>query len=164
MADTLKVIPEPTEVNSGVTATQKIADALAVCVADTYRLVFKTHAYHWNVEGPHFFSIHKLTESQYEALFAAVDVIAERIRQLGKLTPMAFRELSELSSIKDLGKTPSAHDMIQDLVNDHESTAKRIHKAIKLAEDNKDPVTADMLTARSAFHEKAAWMLRAIIA
>ena len=44
-------------------------------LADTYRLVFKTHAYHWNVEGPLFHAVHVLTEGQYEDMFAAADLM-----------------------------------------------------------------------------------------
>jgi starvation-inducible DNA-binding protein len=34
----------------------------------------------------------------------------------------------------------------------------------KVAEKESDIVTADLATARSAFHEKAAWMLRSLSA
>ena len=37
-----------------------------------------------------------------------------------------------------------------------------MHELVSLAEEHDDPVTADLATVRSAFHEKAAWMLRAI--
>ncbi|MGD9294365.1 MAG: DNA starvation/stationary phase protection protein, partial [Roseobacter sp.] len=36
------------------------------------------------------------------------------------------------------------------------------HTLIKIADNAADPVTEDLATARAAFHEKAAWMLRAI--
>ena len=64
-------------------------------------------------------------------------------------------------AFKDAEKLPSAQAMIEDLASDHERVARRLHEVIKLAEDSDDPVTADLITARSAFHEKAAWMLRA---
>lgn len=35
---------------------------------------------------------------------------------------------------------------------------------VETAEAAKDPVTADLATERAAFHEKAAWMLRATAA
>jgi starvation-inducible DNA-binding protein len=37
-----------------------------------------------------------------------------------------------------------------------------MHALVELAGKSNDPVTDDMATARSAFHEKAAWMLRSI--
>ena len=162
MTDALKVIPTTDTVATGVRDTSAMAQALADVLADTYRLVFKTHAYHWNVEGPHFFSIHKLTEGQYEAMFAATDELAERIRALGELAPSRFADIAARSRIDDLNKPPSAHEMVSDLASDHERIAHRFHALIQMAGARKDPVTEDLATARSAFHEQAAWMLRAI--
>lgn len=161
MKDAMKVVPAPEPVKTGVQKVKPLAKALAEALADTYRLVFKTHAYHWNVEGALFYPIHKLTEAQYEDLFAATDAIAERIRALGQLAPARLADVIEASIVKDADELPSAQAMIEDLASDHERVANRFKAVIKLADESDDPVTADLITARSAFHEKAAWMLRA---
>ena len=161
MKDAMKVVPAPEPVKTGVQKVKPLAKALAEALADTYRLVFKTHAYHWNVEGPLFYPIHKLTEAQYENLFSAADEIAERIRALGQLAPARLSDVIEVSVVKDAEKLPSAQAMIEDLASDHEKVARRMHAVIELADKSGDPVTADLVTARSAFHEQAAWMLRA---
>ncbi|WP_341211143.1 DNA starvation/stationary phase protection protein [uncultured Limimaricola sp.] len=162
MADNHNVKPSADKVDTGVEKAKQIADGLSQAVADTYRMVFKTHAYHWNVEGPLFYSVHKLTEEQYNDMFQAADEMAERIRALGQLTPSTLKHLEDLSIIKDKAQLPSAVDMCEDLASSHEQVAKRMHDLIELADENGDPVTADMITARSQFHEQAAWMLRAI--
>ncbi len=162
MSDTHNVKPTTDDVDTGVDKAKSIAEGLSQAVADTYRLVFKTHAYHWNVEGPLFYSVHKLTEEQYEEMFHAADEMAERIRALGQLTPSTLRHLEDMSIIKDKDELPSAVEMCEDLAQSHEKVAKRMHNLIELADENSDPVTADMITARSQFHEQAAWMLRAI--
>ncbi len=162
MDDVLSATPQASKINTGVTNPKDIANALTEVLADTYRLVFKTHAYHWNVEGPMFFAIHNLTETQYEDLFAATDVLAERIRALGQIAPFSMREIIENSTISDLSKLPSAGEMCADLAAGHEDIARRMHALIETAENAKDPVTADLATSRSAFHEQAAWMLRSI--
>jgi starvation-inducible DNA-binding protein len=59
---------------------------------------------------------------------------------------------------------PSAGMMVRALADDHTALAKRLHGLVALADEHKDPVTADLATQRSAFHEKAAWMLRALAA
>ncbi len=161
MSQALKTIPKPAKIDTGVSDISSIAEGLIAAVADTHCLLFKTQAYHWNVEGPLFHSIHVLTEDQYNNLFAANDVIAERVRALGKLAPHQMGALTKLSCVKDLDKLPSAQEMVEDLVADHEAVAKRMRDVITLAEEGNDPVTADLLTGRCAFHEKAAWMLRA---
>lgn len=161
MTDAMKVVPEAETVKTGVKGTKSLADSLGEALADTYRLVFKTHAYHWNIEGPMFYAVHNLTETQYLDMFAAADEIAERIRAIGRLAPARMDEITRASVVKDLDQLPAAETMIDDLAKDHERVAKRMRDLITLAEDNADPVTADLITGRSAFHEKAAWMLRA---
>ena len=161
MKDAMQVVPAPENVKTGVQRVKPVAKALAEALADTYRLVFKTHAYHWNVEGALFYPIHTLTETQYENMFAAADEIAERSRALGQIAPSTLNDVIEASIVKDADTLPSAQEMVEDLAADHEKVAKRMHKVITLAEVHEDPVTADLMTARSAFHEQAAWMLRA---
>jgi hypothetical protein len=46
---------------------ETIAKALSQVLADTYVLYFKTHAYHWNVTGALFRTLHKLFEEQFFA-------------------------------------------------------------------------------------------------
>ncbi len=162
MTDALQVVPSADPVSTGVRNTGTLADAIANVLADTYRLVFKTHAYHWNIEGPLFFSVHNLTEAQYQNLFAAADDLAERIRALGHLAPSRLEDITKRARVDDLTSQPSAVEMIEDLASDHEKLAHRLHALVELSGTHKDPVTEDLATARSAFHEKAAWMLRAL--
>lgn len=162
MTDALRVVPSSDTVSTGVRDTATIAEDLADVLADTYRLVFKTHAYHWNVEGPLFYSVHKLTEEQYENMFDAADELAERIRAVGHLAPSSMGDIMARSKIDDKNGELSAADMIEDLAADHERISHRLHALIELVEGKKDPVTEDLATERSAFHEQAAWMLRAI--
>lgn len=164
MSSALKVAPDNHETDTGVRNTSALSDGLTDILADTYRLMFKTHAYHWNVEGPLFFSLHKLTEEQYENLFAAADELAERIRAMGRMAPMTMKAILDASVIEDLDTVPNAGEMCADLASDHERIAHRLHALVELAASNNDPVTEDLATERSAFHEQAVWMLRAISA
>ncbi|MEE9273540.1 MAG: DNA starvation/stationary phase protection protein [Robiginitomaculum sp.] len=70
-------------------------------LADTYTLYLKTHGYHWNVEGPHFQSLHIQFMEQYTEMWTAVDEIAERIRALGHYAPGSYSAFMKLSSIKE---------------------------------------------------------------
>ncbi|SFS05019.1 Dps family protein [Yoonia litorea] len=164
MAQSLNVVAEPQEISSGVKAPTTIAEALADVLADTYMLTFKTHAYHWNVEGPLFYSIHNLTEGQYEDMFAAADELAERIRAVGQLAPMTMTDIRARAVIEDSVDSPTAGEMCETLAADHERVAHRLHALVKIAGEKNDPVTEDLATERSAFHEQAAWMLKALIA
>lgn len=160
MADTLTTVAKTSKVSTGVTAPKKVADALSSALSATYGLMIETHITHWNIQGPLFYSVHLLTEAQYNELFEATDVLAERMRSLGALTPMGAKAL--------IGKSteinPEARDMIETLIKGHESLARQMHELVEVSEGEKDIVTADLATARSAVHEKAAWMLRSIAA
>lgn len=164
MTDMLQAQTQPFAIDTGVRNSKAVAQGLTNILADTYRLVFKTHAYHWNVSGPLFYSIHTLTETQYENMFKAADALAERIRALGEVAPMSLSTVIGNSVINDLGGRPSAREMVVDLADDHERIAHRLHDLIETAGANRDPVTEDLATARAAFHEEATWMLRAISA
>ncbi|WP_298975440.1 DNA starvation/stationary phase protection protein [uncultured Roseobacter sp.] len=162
MTNALNVVPETTEISTGVRDAEAMAKGLENALADTYRLLFKTHAIHWNVEGPLFYSVHNLTEAQYENLFEAADDIAERIRALGQLAPATLSSIVANSVVQDEETPPSAGEMCEELAADNERVAHRLHALIKIAGDHGDPVTEDLATERAAFHEKAAWMLRSI--
>lgn len=162
--DALNQKPKSAKVKTGIGDRKAVAKALAHALADTYVLLIKTHAYHWNVVGPEFYSIHKLTEEHYEEMFGAADKLAERIRALGELAPMNFAAMSELAKLDEAKSAGSAREMVEDLASDHERLAKRLHAVIETAEGEKDFVSADLATERSAFHEQAVWMLRAILA
>lgn len=162
MTSALNVVPQSDEVSTGVKDVKAMAQGLEHTLADTYRLLFKTHAIHWNVEGPMFFSVHNLTEAQYNDLFAAADDIAERIRALGQLAPSTLSSIVANSVVQDEETPASAGAMCEDLAADHERVSHRLHALIKIAGEAGDPVTEDMATERAAFHQKAAWMLRAI--
>lgn len=143
---------------------EAVADALIQALADTYALYQKTHLYHWNVEGPRFGPLHLLFETQYNELWAATDLIAERIRSLGVYAP-SHAEMAKRATIPaDNDAAPSADAMLKSLLNGNEAVAKSAKSAVKAAEDADDPATADLMTQRCAANEKAAWMLRAHLA
>ena len=152
-------------INMGLTDTQRetMAKAVTAVLADTYALYFKTHVYHWNVTGPRFHDLHNLFEVQYNALWAATDVIAERIRALDVVAPRSYGEMQDAASIKSGGDAKDANDMLKDLVKGHETVVATIRKALELADANGDEATADILTPSLTEHEKTAWMLRSTI-
>jgi starvation-inducible DNA-binding protein len=47
---------------------KEVAEGVANILADAYRLLINTQGLHWNVEGPMFYSLHKLTEDHYRPL------------------------------------------------------------------------------------------------
>jgi starvation-inducible DNA-binding protein len=142
----------------------QVADGLSHLLADTATLYFKTHGYHWNVTGPLFSTLHRLFEDQYRELYGTIDGIAERIRALGHRAPGSYRELAALSSVPEAEGTPGATEMVEDLALGHEQVARTARELLQVADKAGDQPTVDLLSSRVAAHEKAAWMLRSILA
>jgi starvation-inducible DNA-binding protein len=140
------------------------AQALGRVLADTYTLYLKTHFFHWNVTGPMFQELHLLFDQQYNELWLAVDVIAERMRALGFTAPGTSGALARLSSITEDDAVPDARTMIARLLAGHEAVAASARTALALADRADDPVTVDLMTQRLLVHEKTAWMLRSMLA
>jgi starvation-inducible DNA-binding protein len=141
----------------------EIAAALSRLLADSYTLYLKTHGFHWNVVGPRFYELHKLFEEQYTELQAAVDTIAERIRALGAKAPGSYGELGKLTSLREESGTPSAQEMIRQLLADNRAVARSAEAIVETAEARHDVATADVATQRVEIHEKAAWMLDSLL-
>lgn len=160
----LAVTPTTEVPEVGIDHNVEIANALTAVLADSYVLMIKTQGYHWNVVGPLFLPLHELTEQHYRNLFEAVDVIAERIRALGKVAPGAFADLIAHSALQEETSQRTAAGMVGQLLSDHEAIVQRLRDTAKLAADHGDGATEDLMNQRMAFHEKARWMLSATIA
>ncbi len=132
-------------------------------MADTYTIYLKTHNFHWNVTGPQFNTLHQMFEEQYTELAEAVDEIAERIRALGVQAPGSYAQFSELTSIEEETGTPSAEEMIKQLVTDLETVIRTARQVLPIADEANDEPSADLLTQRMQIHEKTAWMLRSMV-
>lgn len=142
---------------------EKVAAGLGRLLADTYNVYLKTHYFHWNVTGPRFRELHLMFEEEYNELWLAVDLIAERIRALGQFAPGTYREFAQLSSIPEPEGVPSAQKMIEELLRDHEAVTDTARDVFAAAESAGDQVTMDLQTQRMQVHEKTAWMLRSLL-
>ena len=140
-----------------------VAKRLGDALADAFRLSFNLQGLHWNVEGPIFYSLHKLTETQYEEIEKSVDEIAERIRALGLPAPESLRELDDRSVVTDLPADAELKVRVERTISDYEEAGQRLKEIVDLAERNDDIKTADLLTDQLGKYEEFAWMLRATV-
>ncbi len=141
-----------------------LADGLSRLLADTATLYLKTHNFHWNVTGPMFQTLHLMFETQYNELWVAEDLIAERIRALGFPVAATYGAWAKLTSIHAEDGVPEATEMVRSLVTGHETVVRTARKLFAIADKAHDESTADLLTQRMQIHEKTAWMLRSLLA
>jgi starvation-inducible DNA-binding protein len=140
-----------------------ISAGLSHLLADSYTLYLMTHNFHWNVTGPMFNTLHLMFMNQYTEQWAALDLIAERIRALGFPAPGTYKQFAELASIEEVPGVPKAMEMVQLLVNAQEATARTARGLFDVVDEANDQPTADLLTQRLDVHEKTAWMLRSLL-
>lgn len=140
---------------------QLVAEGLSRWLADVYATYLKTQNFHWNLHCSEFYYLHLLFEKQYQEMAEETDEIAERIRALGFYVDATFSGFKNLTTIKDTDKVLGGKEMIEHLLAAHEAIARHGRNLSKVAENENDPGTVDLVGRRVRDHEKMAWMLRA---
>ncbi|MGF1479618.1 MAG: Dps family protein [Cyanophyceae cyanobacterium] len=155
------------KINIGLTDEQRqgVCNLLNKDLSDLYLLVVKTKKYHWDVIGPQFRTLHELWQEQYEAMTLNIDNIAERVRALGGYPVGTVDGFLKHGSIKEHpGDLPSANEMVERLVYDHEQIIRNLRDhSHKCEEDYNDPATQDFINGLVEEHEEMAWMLRSFL-
>jgi starvation-inducible DNA-binding protein len=139
----------------------ELVQQMKVVLASTFSMYLKTHAFHWNVEGPHFNDYHKFLGDTYEELWGAVDIIAEQIRALDAYSPGSLSRFSQLSKVDDQINVPTAKAMMRELLADNEIMIAELNKTFRLADQADKQGLADFIAGRLDVHAKLGWFLRA---
>src|SRR5213083_3816576 len=80
---------------------QAVTEAVNPLIADAFALYVKTKNFHWHLAGSHFRDYHLLFDEQADAIFASIDVMAERVRRVGGTTIRSISHISQLQTIDD---------------------------------------------------------------
>ena len=141
------------------------ATLLNTMLADEYLLYTKTRNAHWNIQGKNFIEMHKLFESQYDALDIIIDDTAERVRALGHFALGSFKNFLNVTRLSEQNDDFTDQDhILRTLLEDHESIIRTLRRDITIIADQyKDLGTADFMTGIMEQHEKIAWMLRSYL-
>jgi starvation-inducible DNA-binding protein len=142
-------------------------EAVATCVnrliADAYGLYVKTKNYHWHVCGSHFREYHLLFDEQADAIFASIDVLAERVRRIGGTTIRSVSHIARLQTLRDDDDAfVPPEDMVRRLLADNQSLAKNQRDAIGVCDRNRDYPTSNILQDLLDQTEKRVWFLHAV--
>ncbi len=130
-------------------------------LSDVQVLYVKLHNYHWNIQGPQFFEIHRVTEEYYNFFALQYDDIAERILQLGGKPFNTMKQYLENSQIKEEEKDSfTTEDVVNGLIKDFEYLANELRHTSDLAGIEKDNTTVNMADDFVQWLEKAIWMLK----
>jgi starvation-inducible DNA-binding protein len=135
---------------------------MRVILGTNFGLYFKSHSFHWNVEGPNFSDYHAFLGTFYTEVFANVDLIAEKIRMLGAYAPTGLSRMLELSDIEESSTIPNAHGMFMQLIADNERLIYHIRAGIQAADNADEVAISNFLQDLLDQHQKKNWMLKSI--
>src|SRR4051812_25856706 len=93
MYETENDIPQSRRVELNMLMNQRLADAVD--------LQLQMKQAHWNVKGPHFIGLHELFDKIDEEIESYVDLIAERIVQLGGIAEGTVRVAAKRSRLEE---------------------------------------------------------------
>ncbi|MEZ4815496.1 MAG: DNA starvation/stationary phase protection protein Dps [Bdellovibrionota bacterium] len=117
---------------------------------------------HWNVKGPDFIALHELFEKIAESSEKYIDLIAERIVQLGGTAEETLKAASKRTQLPDYPlNISSGHEHVNALSHSLAIYGEGIRKAVPLANEIADVDTADLLTQVSRDVDKYLWFVEA---
>ena len=138
----------------------KMCEILNARLADAIDLGLQSKQAHWNVKGPHFFSLHKLFDEVADGVDAYVDDLAERIAQLGGTAEGTLAPVRKRSGLAEYPL--NAVDGVQHLEAIRASLATfagNVRKSIDEATEARDADTADLFTEVSRGADKQLWLV-----
>jgi starvation-inducible DNA-binding protein len=154
MHKTRNDIPEKVRVQVAALLQDRLAEAID--------FESQTKQAHWNVKGPHFIALHELFDQVYEHAGEHVDLIAERIVQLGGVAEGTVKAVAKRSQMPDYPLTiTSGKEHVEALSRAIAWFGENIRKAIDQADEVNDKGTADLFTEVSRSLDKDLWFVEA---
>ena len=142
----------------------ELVSVMNKCLANTFVFYFKTHGFHWNLEGVNFPTYHGFFGNLYTELFEAVDPIAEEIRALDEYAPSGLNQLYKHATISDSDlKGDRLKDMLIAALGDNTTVIADLTMAFTLATKENKQGLANFLADRIDKHKKHEWMLRSCL-
>lgn len=137
---------EPHHSANEVHGSEAVSKHLTQAVTDLLDLRMQVKQAHWNIAGSSFFGVHKLLDKLAEELDATIDTTAERQRSLGFITHGTARHVAKNSSLKQLApETQAIPEVVNHLVDLYLTVGEATKEGIRLADEEEDPGTSDML-------------------
>jgi len=142
---------------------EELVKSLKVLMSDVVTFYFKTHGYHWNVEGDDFPQYHEFFQEIYEDVYESIDPIAENIRKCGDYAPYRLERFIEYRTLQDTNVVPEEVAMSTDLYMSNMQVLNSLNIAFNAAEAVNKQGIMNFLAERLDMHDKWAWQLRSII-
>lgn len=140
----------------------EIIDLCNQQLADTADLQSQIKQAHWNIKGPEFIALHELYDQLAEEVEGYVDLIAERVTQLGGYAMGTARMAAANSRLPEFPLDAiQGLDTVKALVERYAAYAASTRGAIDESDKSGDLTTADLFTEVSRGVDKGLWFLEA---
>ena len=141
---------------------KEVAAILNAHLADSVDLMHQAKQAHWNVKGSGFIALHKLFDEIVDEAEEYMDLIAERVVQLGATAEGTVRVAAKHSTLKEYPLDITAErDHVEALSAALAGFGKGVRRAIDQADELGDKDTADLFTEISRGVDKYLWFVEA---
>lgn len=152
----------PTKNDLPEATRSRIADLLNQRLADCIDLQTQCKQAHWNVKGPAFIALHKLFDEINESVEEYVDLIAERIVQLGGIAEGTVGVVSKRTTLEGYPLTiANGDDHVAALSDALAGFGRVVRIGIEEMNELKDAGSADVLTEISRGTDQWLWFVEA---
>lgn len=152
----------PTKNDLPEATRSRVADLLNQRLADCIDLQTQCKQAHWNVKGPAFIALHKLFDDVNADVAAYVDLLAERVVQLGGTAQGTARMAAERSTLEEYPHSIAGGEGHVDALSSALAAfGSGTRKAIDQVDQLGDADTADILTEISRGTDKWLWFVEA---
>jgi starvation-inducible DNA-binding protein len=139
-----------------------VADLLNKRLADSIDLQTQCKQAHWNVKGPSFIALHKLFDDVNEDVEEYVDLLAERVVQLGGVAEGTARSVAERTTLPEYPPFLVAGEAHVDALSSALAAfGSGVRKAIEQVDELQDADSVDILTEISRGVDKWLWFVEA---
>ena len=144
------------------TTRAKVIEILNARLADCFDLYSQTKQAHWNVKGPSFIALHQLFDEVASTVLEYVDLIAERVVQLGGIAEGTARAAASRSTLSEYPlDLADGHEHVEALSRALAAFGSHARQAIDQTSALQDADTADIFTEVSRGIDKYLWFVEA---
>ena len=140
----------------------ELKTAIKVLLANATVMYYKTHQFHWNVEGIEFTQYHEFFGDLYIDVYNSVDPIAELLRKLDEYAPVSIDELYKYKTLEEeTTRVIVLSDILASLIKANEEVLASLNKVFTIANADKQQGICNFIADRIDTHQKHGWFLRA---
>ena len=151
----------PTKNDLPQASRAKVSDLLNQRLADCIDLQTQCKQAHWNVKGPNFIALHQLFDDINTDVSGYVDLLAERVVQLGGVAEGTSRMVAARTTLEEYPTVTDGRAHVDALSSALAAFGETARKAIAQVDELDDADTVDILTEISRGIDKWLWFVEA---